>query len=602
MAEVTFIYNCIPTIIQCKKTDPFKDICQKFAFKLNLNVSDLYFLYDGKVVNINLTLEKLSKESDIKDGRLSVLVYDQENKIKSENIEVSKNIICPICKDNCFIKLNEYQISLECKNEHKHNDILFDEYENYQKIDLSKIECNDCKNVNKLNSYEHQFFTCLTCAKNLCPLCKSKHNNKHDIIDYDQKLYICSNHNDSFSSYCKKCKMNLCIECESKHKDKENIILYRDLLPQKDLIKTQMKDLRIKIDKYKEALNKLKQELNNVISNLEIYYTINDNIIQNYERKNRNYQMLTNFKEIIKNNDIILKDLNNLNFDNKSPFDIFNKTINIYNKMKNIRENHSYDSGKNETNMKWKIKNEKNKNGFDKLIYLAMICEEANKYDDMLIFMKNFILQNTDIEKISNNNKDLIKQSFKNSIKGDVRFLRAIIDREKKEKQKENSIYLPYILEYKKFVLNELIEKYKNNTNFIENQCLPKAKEEELRGLYYQILGDYNRYIAEFIDDSSKNNIMDKCEKYYSEAEKILNKFSYLNFTKIGVSLNFSIFYHDIKRDVKTAIDKAKATIQKFEEIQKKHNINSENEEYKDSFICYQHLKENLETWEKEDE
>ena len=33
MTEVTFIYNTLPTVIQCKKTDIFKNICQKFATK-----------------------------------------------------------------------------------------------------------------------------------------------------------------------------------------------------------------------------------------------------------------------------------------------------------------------------------------------------------------------------------------------------------------------------------------------------------------------------------------------------------------------------------------------------------------------------------------
>ena len=146
----------------------------------------------------------------------------------------------------------------------------------------------------------------LNLQKNLCPLCKSKHDKNHDIIDYEQKNYICSNHNENFSSYCNNCKINLCIECESSHKDKENIIMFRDLLPKKDLIKSQLNELRIKIDKYKKVIDKLKQDLDNIILNLEIYYSLNDNIIKNYEKKKRNYQMLINIKEIGNNNDKIL--------------------------------------------------------------------------------------------------------------------------------------------------------------------------------------------------------------------------------------------------------------------------------------------------------
>lgn len=174
---------------------------------------------------------------------------------------------------------------------------------------MAKIICEDCQKVNKFNAYEHQFFRCLTCKKNICPICKSKHNKNHDIIDYAQKNYICPNHKEFFSSYCKNCKINLCLECESSHKIKDNIILYRDILPKKDLIKSQLSELRIKIDKYKEIINKFKQGLDDVVMNFDVCCSLNDNIIKNYDMKKRNYQMLTNIKEVINNNDKILNDL-----------------------------------------------------------------------------------------------------------------------------------------------------------------------------------------------------------------------------------------------------------------------------------------------------
>ena len=254
----------------------------------------------------------------------------------------------PTCNENSFIKLNEYKISLECNNGHKFNDIIFNEFNNNQKIDLSKIICEDCKKVNKFNTYDQQFFRCLTCKKNLCPLCKSKHDKNHDIIDYEQKNYICSNHNENFSSYCNNCKINLCIECESSHKDKENIIMFRDLLPKKDLIKSQLNELKIKIDIYKEVIDKLKQDLDNIILNLEIYYSLNDNLIKNYEKKKRNYQMLINIKEMGNNNDKILSELKHLEIEKEKNFDLYSYTLNLLYKMKNIQMKEKKEKDKKE--------------------------------------------------------------------------------------------------------------------------------------------------------------------------------------------------------------------------------------------------------------
>lgn len=558
MTEVTFIYNTLPTVIQCKKTYIFKNICQKFATKAELNLKDIYFIYGGKTIDVNLTLEKIMKEVDKKSGTINVLVHANNDNINNqETKEISKDIICPTCKENCFIKLNEYKIYLECNKGHKFNDVLFDEFNNNQKVDLSQIICEDCKKVNKYTTYEHQFFRCLTCKKNICPLCKSKHNNNHDIIDYEQKYYMCPNHNEIFSSYCKKCKINLCIECESNHKDKENIILYRDLLPKKDLIKSQLSELRIKIDKYKEAIDKFKQDLDNIILNFEIYYSINDNIIKNYDKKKRNYQMLTNIKELENNNIKILNYLNNLDF---------KKDLNRLKKEPETR----------------KRKKEKDINWFKKFIYLFILNEHAQKVNELAEFMKEIIKENNPGENI--NDVELIFFYTKNSAKTDRLVIRAINDIEDKERNKKDSLFLPYISEYKELILDEFNEKCKNIINLIETKYLPNEKENESRGNYLKTLADYYRYLIEFTEVSKKKQLIENCKKYYLEAETILNGFSCLNSNKIGLLLNHSVFCYEILEDHKEAIKIAKSAILKFEEKQKKFNINSNDEKYIDSF------------------
>lgn len=62
MEEAIFIYNTIPTNIQCKKDELMKDICQKFLTKVDKKIDDFYFLYDGNKINLNLHLmNKLKK-------------------------------------------------------------------------------------------------------------------------------------------------------------------------------------------------------------------------------------------------------------------------------------------------------------------------------------------------------------------------------------------------------------------------------------------------------------------------------------------------------------------------------------------------------------
>lgn len=124
--------------------------------------------------------------------------------------------------------------------------MFFNEFDNTQKIDESKILCNNCKKTNKNESFEHKFYKCLSCKQNLCPLCKSSHNKKHEIIDFDEKNYICEEHNEKFNSYCKKCKKNLCLMCESDHQDQENIVEFKNIIKKFDIINAQVVELKKK--------------------------------------------------------------------------------------------------------------------------------------------------------------------------------------------------------------------------------------------------------------------------------------------------------------------------------------------------------------------
>ena len=212
MVNVIFTFNGTNIVIQCKNEDKMKDICQKFISKVGIDINLISFLYNRKQINLELTYNEIANSLNKNRKEINILVYDQEK---------SKDIICPKCYENCRIKINNYKIKLyECKNKHEVNNILLNEYYNTQN-DLNII-CNNCNN-NKNETYNKHFYRCITCNSNLCKLCKLIHNNKHIIIDYNKKNYICNLHNYSYILYCNKCKLNLCIKCEMNHKNHEKI-------------------------------------------------------------------------------------------------------------------------------------------------------------------------------------------------------------------------------------------------------------------------------------------------------------------------------------------------------------------------------------------
>ena len=157
------------------------------------------------MLNENLSLNSQAKENDTKINKMSIIVnnkLDGNSDEEEESLIKSKYIICPECKESARILINDYKIEIfECKNGHKINNISINDFEKKQKIDDSKIMCNDCNKTNKSNSYENAFFICYNCKQNLCPICKSKHNKTHNIINYEDKYFICDKHYEIYSLY-----------------------------------------------------------------------------------------------------------------------------------------------------------------------------------------------------------------------------------------------------------------------------------------------------------------------------------------------------------------------------------------------------------------
>ena len=343
MAEVIFIYNGINTIIQCNLNEKIKDISKRFKDKANLNNKNINYTYNGKLVlNEELTFEELANTEDKIRKKMSFIVFDNLIEVKDEEKEKekikSKDIICPYCKENIRMNINKYKINLlKCSNGHNIENILLDEFEETQNINLEEIICNICKNYNKSISFNNIFYKCLTCNNNICPLCKPTHDKNHIIINYDEKYYVCNEHNDKYMLYCEDCNKNLCTLCDG-HKNHKRIF-FVDVLPKKEEIKEKLKYLKSTIDEFNSEIKVLICRLNEVTNKINIYYKIYEDMINNYDNKNRNYEIIYNINQFKDNN--IEKELTKIiRCDNI--FEKYKSILNIYTKMNNDEINIIY--------------------------------------------------------------------------------------------------------------------------------------------------------------------------------------------------------------------------------------------------------------------
>jgi len=376
MIQVEFYNRQEITKIQSNLYDKFEDVINKYIQKTSVDPSYIYFISNGRQIDPELTIDN----HIIKETRtLKVFVYQ----IKEEKYFIeSKDIICPICKELCRIKFDNFSIMLyDCnKNNHTIKKIKFKDFLDLQNINISDIICEKCKKNKMVNSHDKEFYKCLTCNNNLCVQCKEKHKKNHCIINYESKDFLCQKHHEFISNFCLTCKTNICSLCTKQHKE-HNIMPINDI-ERNNIFETRDKLLEIKneIKIFNNKLKEIIQKLNELIDAMNTYDKINDIIFNSFIKRNPYYQIYQNLKEINLDNEIF-KSINKIN----KLTDDKDKLVNIMDFYNNLYPKNSEDINT--------IQCVKEKNKFNQMTILYEIKTNMEK---IRLFGKKFVKNNKD--------------------------------------------------------------------------------------------------------------------------------------------------------------------------------------------------------------
>ena len=332
MAQVDFNYNNENTIIQCNDDDTMKSIINKYLIKCDKTNQNLYFLYNGQILNEELTFNKCANNLDRSRKKINLIVLESQGEYDDSQMKKSKYIICPQCKEHANIYIDNFKIKIYgCKGEHESDELQLHEFEKTQDIDQSKIVCDKCSKL-KSEVVDNIFFTCLSCKINLCPNCKESHDKSHCIVDYEQKMFYCDVHFKPYVYYCKDCKKDKCALCEDDNINHKRIN-YDNIIPDKETIKNDSKDTKEKIYELKTIIHKMIYKLNNLNKYLDNYFKIYDDIISNFDNEKNNYLSIQNISAIRKHNTEFLRYITEITNDNNFKTQ-FHNIIDIEDKMK----------------------------------------------------------------------------------------------------------------------------------------------------------------------------------------------------------------------------------------------------------------------------
>jgi 14-3-3 protein epsilon len=110
-------------------------------------------------------------------------------------------------------------------------------------------------------------------------------------------------------------------------------------------------------------------------------------------------------------------------------------------------------------------------------------------------------------------------------------------------------------------------------------------------------MGDYYRYIAEYAKGDRRSSSIEEALTAYKTAKEIADtKLMSTHPIRLGLALNYSVFYYEIMNKSETACSLAKNA---FDEAIAELDTVSE-ESYKDSTLIMQLLRDNLTLWTSE--
>ena len=232
----------------------------------------------------------------------------------------------------------------------------------------------------------------------------------------------------------------------------------------------------------------------------------------------------------------------------------------------------------------------------EKKIYLAMLSEQCERYTDMIRYLEELITIKK--EELNFDERNLLSIAYKNYISEIRNAIRVIMAYENKESTRGDSPYLPFIIEYKDKIRQELEKECLNICFKIEKLIMPKLTSKETKVFFGKMKGDYYRYIAENTEGDVKKKYSDLALNTYNETVAEANNLNYKNSEKLGLLLNLSVYYYEVASNPKEAFSLANETLKKAKEALK--GIDEDNEEYKDSISIVNLLHDNIEMWEME--
>ncbi|URE45956.1 hypothetical protein MUK42_25218 [Musa troglodytarum] len=227
-------------------------------------------------------------------------------------------------------------------------------------------------------------------------------------------------------------------------------------------------------------------------------------------------------------------------------------------------------------------------------VYMAKLAEQAERYEEMVEFMEKVAGAAAAGEELTVEERNLLSVAYKNVIGARRASWRIVSSIEQKEEGRGNHDHVAAIRAYRGRIEAELSSICAGILRLLEDRLIPAAAAADSKVFYLKMKGDYHRYLAEFRTGSERKDAAENTLTAYKAAQDIsLAELAPTHPIRLGLALNFSVFYYEILNSPDRACSLAK---QAFDEAIAELDTLGE-ESYKDSTLIMQLLRDNLTLW-----
>ena len=227
------------------------------------------------------------------------------------------------------------------------------------------------------------------------------------------------------------------------------------------------------------------------------------------------------------------------------------------------------------------------------LVMKAKLAEHAERYEDMAEDMKKL----TELgQELTEEERNLLSVAYKNVIGARRSAWRIISSIEQKCQGSKQQM----AQEYREQIKKELEEKCGEVLKLIDDHLL-KIDGNDSKVFYSKMKGDYYRYLVEVSEGDAKEKLADDSYQAYQTASDLAkDSMNSTNPIRLGLALNFSVFYYEIKSQPEKACELAKEAFDAA--ISDLDKLNDDSSKDRDSTLIMQLLRDNLTLWTSEQE